>query len=300
MQKPSFTLEQARSFVAVAETESISRAAERLSLSQGAVTQQVRNFERALGVLLVERRGGRIRLTGAGREVADACRALVRSLENVQQTARRLTNMAGGSLVVGASPTPAAHYLPRLLDQFYRQYPSIEIKVVTDNTPNVASAVAAGALDCGLIEGPTGRPDLVELVLSKDELLAVVHASHPLARLQRPDTDELRRHRYVGRESGASLDYFAAQMLGVGFSGAQRIEFGHLDAVRAAVLGGLGFAVLPRVTIARAIDDGRLVVLPWPPLQRDISAVRRPVPGANTLEAFWKVLADPEEAAKAS
>jgi len=72
--KPAFTLEQARSFVAVAETESISRAAQQLSLSQGAVTQQVRNFERALGVRLLERSGGRIHLTDAGAEIAAACR----------------------------------------------------------------------------------------------------------------------------------------------------------------------------------------------------------------------------------
>ena len=300
MHKPAFTLEQARSFVAVAETESISRAAQQLSLSQGAVTQQVRNFERALGVRLLERSGGRIHLTDAGAEIAAACRTLVAALEEVQVTARRLASMAEGALLVGASPTAAAHYLPAWLDRFSRLYPSIQIKVVTQNTATVAAAVAAGTLDCALVEGPTGQSGLLEQPLADDELLAVVSTSHPLASITQPDPEELRRHRYVAREAGASLDHFAAQMLGSGFSGAQRIEFGHLDAVRAAVLAGLGFAVLPRVAIERAIVDGRLTVLPWPPLQRKVSAVRRPAPGAATLEAFWKLLTVPEEAAKAS
>lgn len=295
MRKPAFTLEQARSFVAVAETESISKAAHALSLSQGAVTQQVRNFERALGVQLVERGGGRIRLTGAGLEVAASCRALVESLEAVQQTARRFGSLQDGALLVGASPTAAAHYLPALLDRFSRRHPGIGIKVVTDNTPRVAAAVAAGELDCGLVEGPTGQADLVEQPLAADELVAVVKAGHPLARLATPDPAELRRHVYLAREPGASLDFFAARMLGSGFSGARRMEFGHLDAVRGAVLAGLGFTVLPRIAIARALAERRLVQLPWPALERSISAVRRPASGAATLEAFWKLLLEPEE-----
>ncbi len=300
MLKPAFTLEQARSFVAVAETESISRAAHQLSLSQGAVTQQVRNFERALGVRLLERTGGRIRLTGAGLEIAEACQTLVGALEEVQQTARRLASMAEGALVVGASPTAAAHYLPALLDRFSRLYPGIEIKVVTENTPRVANAVAAGDLDCALVEGPTGEPSLLELPLAEDEVLAVVSAGHPLAALAEPDSAELRRHRFVGREAGASLEHFAAQMLGPGYAGIRRIELGHLDAVRAAVLAGLGFAVLPRIAIAEELAAGSLVALPWTPLYRQISAVRRPTPGAATLEAFWQVLAEPQGAARAS
>ena len=290
MLKPSFTLEQVRSFAAVAETESISRAAQALSLSQGAVTQQVRNFERALGVQLLERSGGRIYLTGAGLAVAAACREVVRSLAELQQTARRFATLREGSLRVGASPTAAAHYLPDLLDRFSRRHPGIDVTVVTQNTARVASAVASGDLDCALVEGPTGQTDLVEQRLAVDEIVVVVQSAHPLASLRQPDPEELRQHRYIGRETGASLELFARQMLGSGYQGAKRMEFGHLDAVRGAVLAGLGFAVLPRVAIAAELAAGSLVVLPWPPLRRQISGVRRKSLGAATLEEFWSLL----------
>ena len=75
MSKPSFTVEQVRSFLAVAEHEHVSRAAASLHLTQGAVTQQIHNFERAVGVRLLERDGRGVRLTDAGRGLAITCRA---------------------------------------------------------------------------------------------------------------------------------------------------------------------------------------------------------------------------------
>ena len=81
MKKPAFTLEQLRSFLAVAETEHVSKAAASLFLTQGAVTQQLRHFEQALGLRLLERNGRGVRLTDAGRALAIACRAALRSEE---------------------------------------------------------------------------------------------------------------------------------------------------------------------------------------------------------------------------
>ena len=83
MRKPAFTLEQLRSFVAVAENEHISRAAASLFLTQAAVTQQLHHFEQAVGLQLLERDGRRVRLTDAGRSLAETCRAALRSVEVV-------------------------------------------------------------------------------------------------------------------------------------------------------------------------------------------------------------------------
>src|SRR5579859_422696 len=96
----------------------MTRAARSLFLTQGAVTQQVRNFERALGLMLIERKGGRIQLTSAGASVAESCRSALRSIEEVQATARDLLSLDAGSLSIGASPTTAAHYLPAILQRF--------------------------------------------------------------------------------------------------------------------------------------------------------------------------------------
>src|ERR1700752_2908957 len=105
MRRPAFTLEQLRSFVAVAAAEHISRPAASLYLTQGAGTQQVRHFEQALGVQLLERDGRRVRLTDAGRSIAGACRAALRAVEVVVDTANSMKALVSGSLHVGASPT---------------------------------------------------------------------------------------------------------------------------------------------------------------------------------------------------
>ena len=107
--KPSFTVEQVRSFLAVAEHEHVSRAAASLHLTQGAVTQQVHNFERAVGIRLFERDGRGVRLTDAGRGLAISSRAALRAFEVVEDSARALKMLEAGSLHLGASPTCATH-----------------------------------------------------------------------------------------------------------------------------------------------------------------------------------------------
>jgi DNA-binding transcriptional LysR family regulator len=267
-------------------------AAKSLFLTQGAVTQQVRNLERALGLRLVERTGGRIRLTSAGTAVADACRVALRSVEEVDRTARNLASLEAGSLRIGASPTAAAHYLPVILQRFSRQHGSVAVTVITENTPHVAAAVAAGGLDCGFVEGPIEQHGLLETSIATDSLIVVVGADHPLARLDAPDPDALEAHVYLGREPGAALELYAEQMLGPGLHRGRRMQFGHLDAVRGAVVAGLGYAVLPRVAIADELEQGLLAALPWSPLVRPITAIRRPPAGAGALEALWTMLTE--------
>src|SRR5260370_34748859 len=112
MRRPGFTMEQLRSFVAVAETEHISQAAASLYLTQAAVTQQVRHFERAVGLQLLERDGRRVRLTDAGRSLAETCRAALRGIDVVEEAAQALKHLQAGSLPLRARPTRAAHYPP--------------------------------------------------------------------------------------------------------------------------------------------------------------------------------------------
>src|SRR2546423_11333181 len=147
MRKPAFTLEQLRSFVAVAEPEHISRAAASLFLTQAAVTQQVRHFERAVGLQLLERDGRRVRLTDAGRSLADACRAAMRAVEVMDDTAQAAKELQAGSLHVGASPTCATYYLPPHLAEFTRRHPGVKLSVVVEPSAELNRRVVAGGLD---------------------------------------------------------------------------------------------------------------------------------------------------------
>ena len=296
MRKPQFTLEQVRSFVAVAETEHISQAAASLFLTQGAVTQQVRHFEAALGLQLLERAGRGVRLTDAGRELATACRAALRSLEVLEDTARSMKALESGSLNLGASPTCATYYLPSRLAAFTSRFPAVKLTVTVEPTAQINAQVLAGAIDCAIIEGKP-PPDLVAVVLAQDELVLVAHRDHPLAQLRRVTPANLAKYRYLGRNPASLPEQTSRKMLGRAYDLSEAMNLGHPEYVRAAALAGLGYAALPLLAVETDLDAGVLRRLPWPSSVRAIRAIRRRSEGGRTLEEFWRHLTGEAEPA---
>jgi len=299
VRKLAFSVEQIRSFLAVSKSANISRAAELLSLTQGAVTQQMAHFERALGLQLLERNGRGVRLTPAGVHVAAACSAAARELEAIEETARLHRALGIGSLRVGASPTCAGHYLPPILEAYLEKWPALDVKVVAGSTPTIAEKVAGVELDCGLVEGPHQQPNLENKVLYRDAVVIAVSARHPLATLPRP-REHLSRFRYLARERGSATEAVAEEMLGKAYGTSPRLELSHLDAVRAATTDGLGFAALPEVAIAHELESGQLVRLDIPKQWRWITAIRRQSSRIPVVEAFWAVLPNRDRPAGAA
>ena len=288
--KPGFTLEQVRSFLAVADSESVSRAAESLHLTQGAVTQQVQNFEKAVAVRLVERSGRGVRLTDAGRSLATSCRAAVRAVEVVADSARALKSLEAGSLHLGASPTCASYYLPPLLAGFTRLFPDVILNVTVEPSAEINEQVRAGVLDCALIEGHA-NPELNSIVIASDELVLVAHSAHPLAAMKRVTSAELSGYRYLGRGPAWAAESTVRDMIGDAYDRSQVLNLGHPEYVRAAALAGLGYAALPVLAVKADLESGVLRRLPGPSTRREIRAIRRPTSGGPTLEEFWRFLA---------
>lgn len=289
MRRPAFTFEQVRSFVEVAETEHISRAAAGLFLTQAAVTQQIRHFERAVGLQLLERDGRRVRLTDAGRALAEACRGALRAVQVMDDTANAIRELAAGSLHVGASPTCATYYLPPHLAEFTRQHPAVRLEVAVAGTSELNRRVLAGSLDCALIEGEPD-PGLVSWELSPDELVLVAHRDHPLSQLKRVTPSELARHRHLRRGPEFSAENSVRQLIGEVYDRMEMMSLGHPEYVRAATVAGLGWSALPKRAVVGDIRLGILKSLPVPPIVRSITVVRRRSQGGPAQEAFWNML----------
>jgi DNA-binding transcriptional LysR family regulator len=287
--KPQFTLEQVRSFVAVAETEHVSKAAASLFLTQGAVTQQLRHFERALGLRLMERAGRGVRLTDAGKALAVACRAALRSVETLEDTARSMKALESGSLDLGASPTCASYYLPSRLAAFSSRYPAVKLTVTVEPSAAIGAQVLAGAIDCALIEGEPPA-DLMAVVLARDELVLVAHRDHPLSQLRRVTPAQLAKYRYLGRGPAWAAERTVRSMVGRAYDLSEVMNLGHPEYVRAAAIAGLGYAALPLLAVETDLASGVLKRLPGPSSLRAISAIRRPSEGGPTLEEFWRHL----------
>jgi DNA-binding transcriptional LysR family regulator len=287
--KPQFTLEQLRSFVAVAESEHVTKAAESLFLTQGAVTQQLRHLEKGLGLQLLERAGRGVRLTDAGRALAIACKAVLRSVEIVEDTARSMKALESGSLDLGASPTCASYYLPSRLAAFSSRYPAVKLTVTVEPSAALSAQVLAGAIDCAVIEGepPSG---LMAVVLARDELVVVAHRDHPLSQLRRVTSTQLAKYRYLGRGPTWVADQTIRKMVGRAYDLSEVMNLGHPEYVRAAALAGLGYAALSLLAVEADLASGVLRRLPTPSVERAIRAIRRRSAGGPTLEEFWRHL----------
>jgi DNA-binding transcriptional LysR family regulator len=287
--KPAFTIEQLRSFLAVAEYEHVSRAAASLHLTQGAVTQQIHHFERALGLRLFERTGRGVKLTDAGRALAVTARAAQRGFEVVDDAVRAIKMLEAGSLHLGASPTCATLYLPQRLAPFTKRFPRVGLDIVVEPSMEIIAKVRAGALDCGLIEGAS-HPDVVELVIARDLLVLVCRPDHPLASLRRVTPAQLEEHRYIGRGPAWGAEANVRQMVGGSYDRLDVLNLGHPEYVRAAALEGLGWAALPLLAVQGDLSSGVLKRLPGISGERLIRAIRRLAAGGPTLEEFWRHL----------
>lgn len=287
--RPTVSVEQLHTFAAVARTGHITRAAEAIHLSQGAVSQQVQRLEASLGVSLIERVGRGIRLTEAGRAVGAAAGGAIAAISAVESTAAAFRGLGVGGIAIAASNTVGIHRAPAWLAGYLDAHPAVRVRLRLGNSAAALGDLAAGEVDLALVEGAV-RPDGVDtLLLERDELLLVAAAGHPLAALRRVGDGDLRGHRYLAREDGSGTEALAREVVGAAYRTGPVLELGHLEAVRAGVAAGLGYAVLPRTVVAGALDAGDVAVLArdgrstW----REFRAVRRGGFSTPALDAMW-------------
>ena len=285
--------EQLRAFTAVAEHEHVTRAADQLGLTQPSVSHQLKALERALGVALFERVGRGVRLTNDGRALVPAAAAALASLRSLEEAAAARSGLMAGDLAVAASNTIGIYRLPAWTAGFVERHPLVGLRVRMVNTHEAIALLRDAAVDCALVEGPETRAGLEELAVESDEVVVVAAATHPLAGRSRVEAEDLVCHRYLARELGSGTEALAGELLGPAYRRGPVLELGQVDAVRAATLAGMGYAVLPMAAIGGDLDEGRLRRLPTgrPALRRTFAALRRPTSHSPAVEAFWAHLA---------
>ncbi len=290
--RPTFTIEQVRTFLTVASREHITQAARALGLSQPAVTQQVQLLERTLGVQLLERLGRGVRLTDVGEEVAGACLLIMRALENLEDTVRSIRGLEAGSLALGATQVSGSYYLSPALTAFSAAHPSVSVDISTATSSDICDYVAGGLLDCALVDGPLPRVKLDSMRVAQDEVILVVHPAHQLAGLPRMSPESLADTTFLTWENGPSNDTVAARLVGAGYQSLPRMPMANIEAVRRALMAEPRLiAALPRIAIAEDLESGRLARAARRTATRSIWAVRRPAsPMSPAGAGFWKIL----------
>ena len=175
------TFEQLAIFVAVAEREHLTNAAEAINLTPSAVSSAIKNLEAYYGVELFHRVGRRIELTETGRSFLGEARATLARVRSAELMLSELGGLQRGRLSLCASQTIASYWLPPLLMRFHRDYPGIELDLTIGNTRTVTEAVIDGAAELGFIEGEVDAPTLSMKIVAQDALVIVVPPHHPWA-----------------------------------------------------------------------------------------------------------------------
>ncbi len=281
-------------FDAVAQAGSVTAGAQRLMVSQPAVSKQLKQLERALGVRLFDRTPKGIRLTEPGQLVAGYARRLVALSEDLDRALADLTTLRSGHLRVGATPTLATYLLPDLLVRFRTAFPAVRLHVETGNTPLVAARVASADLDLGLCESPIDDPRLDIRTFAHDDLVPIAPPNHPLARKRavRPETF-LAEPFIVHEPLGAFQSIVERALAGQGLSVKPALTLASTEAIKRAVAAGLGVAIVSRLSVQNELAAGRLAAVRVHPLSlhrplyRAQLKGRRPSPAAAAfLELF--------------
>ena len=163
-------------FHAVAQTGSMTLGAERLDISQPAVSKQVQELESFLRVHLFDRIGRRVYLSQAGEILADYARRLFALAQEAEQAVADARAVGRGRLAIGASTTIGTYLLPGVVAEFWRRHPNVELLVTIENTEQVHRRLAALELDVGLTEGFDEAEELDGEVFHQDELVVIASA----------------------------------------------------------------------------------------------------------------------------
>jgi LysR family transcriptional regulator, low CO2-responsive transcriptional regulator len=266
-------------FARAAELSSFTAAAKALGLTQSAVSQRVQALEQALGVPLFARQGGRVLLTEAGHRLYPFAQRILVLHREAQEVITGHKAPLTGDLLLAASSVPGEHLLPDLLSRFRRRHPHVQVRATVTDTQAVLDQVERGQAHLGLVGGKTDNPHLEFRCFACDKLVLVVPPKHPWGRRRRVPLAQLAQQPLILREAGSGSRWCLEQALAKAGKSLRDVhvalELGSNEAIKEAVLRGLGLAVLSTHSVQEEVRAGKLHPLQVAglPLVRDMFVV---------------------------
>lgn len=256
------TLRQLQVFEAIVRLGSFTRAAEELFLTQPTVSMQIRKLSEAMGVPLFEHVGRNVEPTEAGLELYDACRKMFDILTNLEMKIADLKGMKRGSLRLGVITT-AKYLTPEILGEFSKMYPGINLALKVTNRESIIERMH-GNIDDLYIMGQVPEDDfeIESYPFSPNPLVVMAPRDHPLVGKKNIPLSEIAKQPFIIREPGsgirdATMRLFEAK----GLKPQVRMELGSNEAIKHAIVGGLGLSVLSLHTLTLEGSNGPVAIL---------------------------------------
>ena len=270
-------LTELRVFLQVATERSFSRAAMKLHRTQPAVSQSIRRLEEDVGERLFDRATKDATLTDAGRLLRDYANRLVRLSEEAESAVRDLRVLKRGRVLIGANEA-SVHAVLYLLARFRSAHPLIHVDVRRTPARQIGAEVAQGGLDFGVLTFQPAEPRLGSIVLGQDELVMLVHPSHPLSKIKEVTLSECARQTVIAHNDPSHVRDVVLRLFEQHHIPANiLISLPSLEGIKRAVAMQLGVALLPRRCAESEIERGELVALAMPEvrLRRQVRLVFR-------------------------
>lgn len=291
-------MEWYRSFYWTARTGSLSRAAERLHITQPAISHTLKQLEHALGGPLFFRSAKGVSLTAEGEELLQYVEQAFSLFEAGEKRIAEMRNLDSGEIKIGAGDTLCKHYLLPYLEQFHQQYPNIRIQVTNQTTPETLHLLKEGKMDIGIVNLPAeDRKIEFKRSLPQQDCLVGGKAYAELARKlqQQPlALEALHEYPLIMLEPGGSTRQFLDRYAAVhGVQLQPELELGSLDLLVQFAMSGFGLAFVTRNDVEQELARGELVEIPLLPAipERYIGiAVLRGVPQSSASKRFMTLL----------
>ncbi len=287
-------------FVEAAQTENFSVAAHRLYLSQPAVSLQVRNLEKQLGVELFRRHGRNVVLSDAGKVLLPLAQQLLQQAKHIEESMWGLQGMIIGQLAVACSTTVGKYVLPQLIAGFRSQYAEVQVSVRVTGRRDAMDSLLEGSTDIAVVSAHVVHRDLEYQPFIEDQVVLVVPCDHPWADGRTVKPENLLEYEHILREPTAgSYEVLAQGLADHGLNIADlrvAMTLGNAEAIEMAVEAGLGVAFVSRFVARRGVMLGRIAEVPVEEMTLTrliymVRHVRRAA--APPQQAFWDYAFDP-------
>ena len=271
-----FTLDQLKILQTIAIEGSFKKAAEKLYISQPAVSLQIQNLEKQLNIPIFYRDKRRARLTETGQlllkyaeRILNLCEETCRGLEEIQ-------TLQSGVLIIGASQTTGTYLMPRLIGIFRHKYPQISIELQVHSTRQIARGVANGQIDLAVVGGKVPydlKPTLNIISYAEDELALILPPSHPFSTLKYIQKEDLYRLKFIALDTKSTIrNVIETTLIDNGIDSRQfkiEMELNSIEAIKNAVQSGLGAAFVSVSAISKELE---LNIIHWAKI-KDITRI---------------------------
>ncbi len=256
------TLRQLQVFEAIVRLGSVTRAAEELCLTQPTVSMQVKKLADVVGLPLFEHVGRNVRPTEAGLELHDACRKMFETLANLEMKLADLKGMKRGRLRLGVITT-AEYFAPEILGEYSQLYPGIEVSLKVTNRDSIIGRMHNNDDDLYIMgRAPTDEIEVLACPFAPNPIAVMAPRSHPLVGKANIPLERLAEERFILREPGSGIRDATLRLFeAAGVRLNVRMELGSNEAIKHAIVGGLGISVLSLHTLTLEREDGPVAIL---------------------------------------